>query len=173
MQWRPLKIDMRDYLLDTNIWAYLFDPKKYPEEYANVLKQLNKLTSDNKLSISIITWGEISVGLPGNIQREHLKFLTAVKPLRIGLDTYVAEKYGELRGLLTDKLPKRKKGLNQEQLVDRFTWLELGSLENDLWIAAQAITRNLTLVTNDNKGGMKRIRNIAGESLHIENWAKN
>ena len=163
---------MRDYLLDTSIWAYLCFNEKYPKQSANVLKRLNNLTSDNRLSISIITWGEISVGLPGNIQREHLKFITAVNPSRIGLDKYVAEKYGELRGLLSDKVPKRKKGLNPEQLVDRFTWLELGSFENDLWIAAQAISRNLTLVTNDNKSGMKRIRDIAGDSLNIENWAE-
>ena len=162
---------MRDYLLDTNIWGYLFSNEKFPKLAANVLKRLNNLSSDNKLSISIITWGEISVGLPGNIQREHLKFITAINPSRIGLDMYVAEKYGELRGHLSDKLPKRKKGLNPEQLVDRFTWLELGSLENDLWITAQAISRNLTLVTNDNNYGMKLIGEIAGDSLHIENWA--
>jgi predicted nucleic acid-binding protein len=159
---------MRDYLLDTNIWGYLFNSKKYPQEHANILKRLNNLTSDNKLSISIITWGEISVGLPENLPRKHLKFITALNPSRIGLDKYVAEKYGELRGLLTDKLPKRKKGLNPEQLVDRFTWLEVGSLENDLWIAAQAISRNLTLVTND---AMKHIRDVARESLHVDNWA--
>jgi len=163
---------MRDYLLDTNIWGYWFNPKKYPQEHANILKRLNNLTSDNKLSISIITWGEISVGLPENLPRKHLKFITTdVNPLRIGLDTHVAEKYGELRGLLSGKLPKRKKGLNPEQLVDRFTWLEVGSLENDLWIAAQAISRNLTLVTNDDNEGMKRIRDVAGESLHVDNWA--
>ena len=159
---------MRDYLLDTMIWGYLFNFKKYPKEHANILKRLNSLTSDNKLSISIITWGEISVGLPGDIQRKHLKFITAVNPSMIGLDTHVAEKYGELRGLLADKLPKRKKGLNKEELVDRFTWLEVGSLENDLWIAAQAITLNLTLVTNDK---MEPIKKIAGKSLHIANWA--
>jgi len=165
---------MHDYLLDTNIWAYLCFTDKYPIQATNVLKRLNELTSDNKLSISIITWGEISVGLPGNVQvRKHLKFITAVNPSRIGLDTYVAEKYGELRGLLADKLPKRKKGLNPEKLVDKFTWLELGSLENDLWIATQAISHNLILVTNDKKGGMKQIHEVAGKSLDIENWAAN
>ena len=161
---------MRDYLLDTMIWGYLFDPKKYSKEHANILERLNKLTSDSKLSISIISWGEISVGLPRDIPRKHLKFITALNPSRIGPDRYVAEKYGELRGLLADKLPKRKKGLNPEQIIDRFTWLEVGSLENDLWIAAQAISRNLTLVTNDK---MAHIRKIAGESFHVENWVKN
>jgi predicted nucleic acid-binding protein len=164
---------MRDYLLDTMIWVYLWRADEYPKQATNILARLDKLTSDNKLSISIITWGEIAVGLPGNSQSRHFKFITALNPSRIGLDTHVAEKYGELRGLLAGKLPKRKKGLNPEQLVDRFTWLEVGSLENDLWIAAQAISRNLTLVTNDNKAGMKRIRDIAGKSLHVDNWAVN
>ena len=161
---------MRDYLLDTMIWGYWFDSERFPEEHANIRKRLNDLTSENKLNISIITWGEISVGLPGDIQGNHLKFVTALNPSRIGLDTHVAEKYGELRGLLADKMPKRKKRLNPEELVDRFTWLEVGSLENDLWIAAQALTFNLTLVTNDK---MDHIREVAGKSLHIDNWAAN
>ena len=49
----------------------------------------------------------------------------------------------------------------------------MGSLENDLWIAAQAISRNLTFVTNDDNKGMKRISEVAGKSLHIANWAVN
>ena len=161
---------MRDFLLDTNIWVYWFDPENYSEQHANIQERLESLPSFARLSISIITWGEIAVGLPGNSQSRHFKLFTALNPSRIGLDTHVAEKYGELRGLLAGKLPKRKKGLNPEQLVDRFTWLEVGSLENDLWIAAQAISRNLTLVTND---AMEHIRDIAGKSLHVDNWAVN
>jgi len=64
----------------------------------------------------------------------------------------------------------KRKGLRPCQLVDPVTSLELGIQENDIWIAAQAISRNLTLVTND---AMWRIRNIAGKSLHIDNWAVN
>ena len=162
---------MRDYLLDTMIWGYLWRADKYPKQAANIMKQLDGLTSDNKLNISIITWGEISVGLPGNIQRKHLKFITAVNPSRVTLDHHIAEEYGKLRGNLSKKALKRKKGLNPKDSVDRFTWLEVGSLENDLWIAAQAISRNLTLVTNDNNKGMKCISDAVGEDLHIENWA--
>ena len=76
-----------------------------------------------------------------------------------------------MRGLLREKqlMNNRKKGLPLEKLVDRFTWLELGSLENDLWIAAQAISRNLILVTNDK---LTRITEVAGSDLRIDNWAK-
>ena len=62
---------------------------------------------------------------------------------------------------------KKRKGLRPCQLVDPVTSLELGIQENDLWIAAQAISRNLTFVTNDR---MERIRDVAG-SLCIDNWA--
>ena len=161
---------MRVFLLDTMIWAYLFDSKKYSEEHANILEQLDNLPSDARLSISVISWGEIAVGFPDSIQTRHLEFIRSAKPSIITLDHHIAEEYGKLRGYISKKALKRKKGLNPKDSVDRFTWLEVGSLENDLWIAAQAISRNLTLVTND---AMERIRKVAGVSLHIVNWAVN
>ena len=168
--WRRLKINMRAFLLDTNIWAYLFDPNKYPEQHANIQERLKSLPSFARLSISVISWGEIAVGFPGSIQTRHLEFIRSAKPSIITLDHHIAEEYGKLRGDIYTKALKRKKGLNPKDSVDRFTWLEVGSLENDLWIAAQAISRNLTLVTNDT---MDRIRKVAGESLHVDNWAVN
>ena len=158
------------FLIDTNIWAYLFDPEKYPEEHANIQERLKSLPSFARLSISVISWGEIAVGFPGSIQTRHLEFIRSEKPSTITLDHHIAEEYGKLRGHVSTKALKRKKGLNPKHSVDRFTWLEVGSLENDLWIAAQAISRNLTLVTND---AMGRIREVAGKSLHIDNWAVN
>ena len=164
---------MRDFLIDTNIWTYWFTPKEYPEQYAKIKKRLEELPPEAKIGISVITWGEISVGLSKNIkqklsiQAEHLEFIKAKKPWVVDINTYTAEEYGELRGCLPTNALKRKRNLASEELVDRFTWLELGSLENDLWIVAQAITRNLTLVTNDK---LSRIREVAGDELHIENW---
>ena len=164
---------MRDFLIDTNIWTYWFAPKEYPEQYARIKKRLEELPPEAKIGISVITWGEISVGLSKNIERkasiqaEHLEFIKAKKPWVVGISTYTAEEYGKLRGQLRTNDLKRKKGLGENKLVDRLTWLELGSLENDLWVAAQAITRNLTLVSNDK---LSRIREVAGDDLHIENW---
>ena len=89
----------------------------------------------------------------------------------VPIDKHSANTYGELRARLFEKYApnnKKRKGLRPEQLIDPVTSLELGIQENDLWIAAQAISRNLTLVTND---AMNRIRDIAGKSLHIDNWA--
>lgn len=164
---------MRAFLLDTNIWQYWFDPENYPEQHANIQEQLKSLPSHARLSISVISWGEIAVGFPGSIQTQHLDFIRSEKPSTINLDQHIAKEYGKLRGDLPEKALKRKKGLGPKDSVDRFTWLEIGSLENDLWIAAQAISRNLTLVTNDNNKGMKRIREVAGKNLQVENWTVN
>ena len=155
-------------------WTYWFAPKEYPEQYARIKKHLEELPQEAKIGISVITWGEISVGLSENIkqkasiQAEHLEFIKAKKPWVIDISTYTAEEYGKLRGRLRTNALKRKKGLSEDKLVDRLTWLELGSLENDLWIAAQAITLNLTLVTNDK---LNRISEVAGDDLDIKNWA--
>jgi len=166
---------MRVFLFDTNMWAYWFDAERYPDEHRNMEKRLNELPADARIGISLITWGEISVGLnenaPGNpsVQVRHLQFIRGKSPWVVDISTHTAEEYGRLRGRLRPLTPERKKRLSQEELVDRVTWLELGSLENDLWIAAQAITKNLTLVTKDE---LKEVREAAGENLHIENWAK-
>ncbi len=164
-----MKINMRDLLLDTNIWAYWFDREKYPNEYSSIQRRLESLPSFARLSISVISWGEIAVGLPGSIQTRQLEFIGSAGPSIIDIDHHIAEEYGKLRGNMSKKALKRKKGLNPKDSVDRFTWLEVGSLENDLWIAAQAIALNLTLVSNDKK--MQHIRDVAGESLHVDNWA--
>jgi predicted nucleic acid-binding protein len=156
------------------MWAYWFDPQKYPKQHAKIKRRLEEVAAAAKIGISVITWGESAVELQGNNkqetsdQAEHLHFIKTKKPWIVDIRTYTAEEYGKLRGLLCTNVLKRKKGLRTEELVDRFTWLELGSLENDLWIAAQAITHNLTLVTNDEK--LNRIRDVAGNDLHIENW---
>jgi predicted nucleic acid-binding protein len=166
---------MRDFLIDTNIWGYWFDPQRYPEEHRNIEKRVNELPAEAKIRVSVITWGEICVGLNESMQDEysvqvrHLQFIRAKKPWVEGINTHTAEEYGKLRGRLGPIALQRKKRLTPEERVDRGTWLELGSLENDLWITAQAITKHLTLVTNDE---LKEIREVAGNDLHIENWAK-
>ena len=161
---------MGGFLIDTNIWAYWFAPDIYPAQYANIIKHMDALPPSARLSISVITWGEISVGLPKPLQTQHLQFVRTIKPSIIGIDTHISEEYGKLRGLLAERNPNnnRKKSLPLKEMVDRFTWLEVGSLENDLWISAQSIALKLTLVTNDK---LHRIREVASDDLRIENWA--
>jgi len=85
----------------------------------------------------------------------------------------VTGEYGRIRAKLFEKYrpkEKKRKGLRPEQLVDPATSLQLRIQENDLWIVAQAITKDLTLVTNDRKS-LRPLLAVGGNELHIENWA--
>lgn len=166
---------MRTILLDTCIWSYWFNPGKDIKKREFIERHVGQLPALARLGISVITWGEIAYGhrlespKQQAVQNEYLQFIKTKGPKTFAIDMHTANKYGELRALLFEKyLPgKRKPGLRPEQLIDPVTSLELGIQENDLWIAAQAMARNLTLVTNDK---LSRIREVAGDELHIENW---
>ena len=164
---------MHVFLLDTCIWSYWFDVKR--EQHVNVKSQVQKLPSDSILGISIISWGEVFYGHKAEspdetpIQVEYIQFIKSKRPMTFEIDIHTANKYGELRALLFEKCaPKiRKPGLRPEQLIDPVTSRELGIQENDLWIAAQAMVRNMTLATDDK---LSRIREVAGGVLQIKNW---
>ncbi len=172
---RLKKIDMQTFLLDTCIWSYWFDDRT--EQHANIKGHLQKLSPHSILGISIITWGEVAFGhkieSPDEtpIQSEYIQFIKSKGPKTFEIDIHTANKYGELRAFLFEKcIPNaKKKKMRPEQLIDPVKGRELGIDENDLWIVAQTMTRNLTLVTSDK---LNRIREIAGDDLHIENWAK-
>lgn len=175
---------MRDFLIDTNIWEYWFNPKREPQ-HSNVLKCVGELKQqfENgknpfRVWISSVTWGEIEFGYQwqkkkdGSLETQFRQFISDIAPIEFQIDKHVAREYGRIRAVLFEKFgPKDKKidGRRPEQLIDPVTSLELGIQENDLWITAQAVTFNLTLVTNDKR--MARIREVAGEELYIENWA--
>ncbi|MCK5581908.1 MAG: type II toxin-antitoxin system VapC family toxin [Candidatus Omnitrophica bacterium] len=178
---------MRTFLLDTNIWEYWFNKESHPEKYSNIEHQIRELESLEKssnefawrLGISFVTLGEIDYGYNVMTKKERSRehefraFINSKKPWIPQIDKHVAKEYGKLRaGLFETYAPKNKKrkGLRPEQLIDPVTSLKLGIQENDLWIAAQAVSRNLTLITNDK---MDRISKVAGKSLHIDNWAIN
>jgi predicted nucleic acid-binding protein len=176
---------MRAFLLDTNIWEYWYNSKGHPKESTNIQKRIEELISREQNAekfvwqpaISVISWGEIDYGYCVNSKKEQSreaefrKFVNGVAPWLVPINRHTAKTYGELRGRLFDKYAsknKKTKSLRPEQLIDPVTSLKLGIQENDLWITAQAATFNLTLVTNDS---MKHIREVAGKSLHVDNWA--
>ena len=125
---------MSVYLLDTCIWSIWFDPKK--NGHAKVIEKVNGLQEKDRLGISIITWGEI---------------IKSKGPITFDIDIHTANTYGEIRARLFEKFTdkEKKSGLRPEQLIDPITSKELGIQENDLWIVAQALTRNLTFITKD------------------------
>lgn len=129
------------YLLDTNICIYI--AKQQP---LSVLEKFSQL-SIGQLSMSTITYGELLFGA----QKSHnskkalhiLEELTnLIPPLPVPTDA--GKFYGEIRHKL------EKKGT------------PIGN--NDLWIAAHALSLELILVTNN----VKEFSRIT--HLKIENW---
>jgi predicted nucleic acid-binding protein len=176
---------MRDFLIDTNIWAYWFNSVKEPE-HSHVLKRVSELKklrervkSPFRVWISSVTWGELEYGYQAQANKEHSleipfrQFIHKISPKECVIDKHVAFDYGRIRAKLFEKYgpkEKKKKGLRPEQLIDPVTSLHLRIQENDLWIASQAITRDFILVTNDRKS-LQPLLEVAGDELHIENWA--
>ena len=98
--------------------------------------------------MSTITWGELQFGAEKSDRRE--QSLETLRPLGeiipvVGMPPAAGEVYGRLRA-----------GLER-------AGKPIGN--NDLWIAAHAVSLGLVLVTNN----ARQFRRIAG--LAVENWA--
>jgi tRNA(fMet)-specific endonuclease VapC len=133
---------MGTYLLDTNICIYIKN-RRPPE----VLVRLSGL-QPGEVAMSSITFGELCFGAAKSVkQREAMQVLVALKELIpvLALDANTSLHYGQIRQYL--------------QHIGR----PIGN--NDLWIAAHALSSALTLVTN-NVAEFDRVPN-----LKIENWA--
>jgi predicted nucleic acid-binding protein len=177
---------MRDFLIDTNIWEYWFNPKREPQ-HSNVLKRVGEIKQqfENgknpfRVWISSVTWGEIEFGYQvqtkkdGSLETQFRQFIHSIAPIEFIIDKHVTPEYGRIRAMLFEKFgPKDKRidGRRPEQLIDPVTSLQLKIQENDLWIVSQAITRDFTLVTND-RASLKPLLEVVGEELHIEYWAE-
>ncbi len=129
------------YLLDTNICIYLI--KRHPIHVVEKLKSIAPI----HIKISSVTLGELEYGVFKSLQREQnrialLNFASAFEIIPFNDDD--AEHYGQIRAFLE----KRGKPIGPY----------------DLQIGAQALSRNLKLVTNN----VKEFDRIPG--LKIENW---
>jgi len=129
------------YLLDTNICIYI--RKKRPEE---VLRRFRKLRPGEAV-LSVITYGELLYGAAKSQQRsaalERLHELVNLLPA-LPLPERAAEAYGTIRAQLKSK----------GEMIGN----------NDLWIAAHAVSAGLTLVTNN----AREFRRVRG--LKVQNW---
>jgi len=129
------------YLLDTNICIYII--KKKPEE---VIKRFLKMKPDS-IGISSITVSELYYGIaksskPNENTIALEQFILPLTVLDFNKDDSIA--YGRLRAKLEQK----------GKLI--------GAM--DMLIAAQALSRDLIIVTN-NEREFKKI-----EGLSVENW---
>ncbi len=170
---------MNGYILDTNAVSDWLDSTR-PRHTAVSGRAQQCARAKAFLLTSTIVLGEIEYGIqvaPKNKMQSLGEFRAQVdvqfvrKRFLLDVSRSTTLVYGDLRARLFEKYapgPKRKKGLRPEELTCPATPKELGIQENDLWIAAQAIERNLVLVSND---AMKRIRAVAPE-LRVEDWAE-
>lgn len=132
---------MARYLLDTNICIYL-TKHQHP-----ALSQRFLSLAENEVAMSVITFGELQFGAQKSQHRskvrQALDKLSAVIPV-LDMQQEVGQRYGEIRATLQQK------------------GTPIGN--NDLWIAAHALSENLILVTNNEKEFM-RVPNLS-----VENW---
>lgn len=129
------------YMMDTDTCIYLKNRRP-----PSIAERFNRLQW-GEVVISMITFGELYNGALKSIEAEaalnnvnHLAKRLPIQPMSIE----VAETYGNVRSIL------EKNG----QIIGG----------NDLWIAAHALTLDLTLITN-NTDEFSRV-----EGLNIENW---
>jgi tRNA(fMet)-specific endonuclease VapC len=134
---------MRRYMLDTDICIYLAKNR-----HPHVTARFERLRPD-QLVMSAITYGELHHGAYKSNQRERtlsqLAQLIQYVPVE-NLTAAAARAYGEIRATL--------------EINGRI----IGN--NDLWIAAHAVSLDVTLATNNER----EFERIVG--LTVENWTK-
>lgn len=167
---------MDGYLLDTNILLYLMG--KRTSRHGPVWRRRRACLDGTPIYVSPFALAEFNVGCcltsadATAARQEAVDFLDTHGFQVPPLTKHTAPHYGELKARLMrrfdrEKLTKKHRGAGPEGWPDPATGEKLGADEIDLLIAAQAIERNLVLVSGDS---MRRIREVAPE-LHVEDWA--
>jgi tRNA(fMet)-specific endonuclease VapC len=134
----------RRYLLDTNICIYV--RRRRPPE---VRARFSRLGA-GEAALSVITYGELMHGaaklhpVPPRAAEQIQEFLDLIEVLPLPVEA--GRTYGKIRTYLESK----------GQVIGN----------NDLWIAAHAISADLIVVTN-NEREFRRV-----PDLKIENWIK-
>jgi tRNA(fMet)-specific endonuclease VapC len=130
------------YLLDTNICIYI--AKNKPQAVRSHFDR----HAANELAMSVVTYGELRYGAERSQARE--RALQAIGQLCTLIEVHaLSETTGERYGRIRAELAARG--------------MPIGN--NDLWIAAHALSQDWILVTN-NEREFARI-----DGLRIENWA--
>lgn len=131
------------YLLDTNICIYI------AKQHSPTLLDRFQALSSGEAVMSTITYGELYFGVQRSQYPEKTvaildELISLISPLPLPIET--GSHYGRLRALLTK------------------TGTLIGN--NDLWIAAHALSTHLTLVTNNTRE-FSRV-----PELPLENWVE-
>lgn len=130
------------YLLDTNVCI------AYKKRKLGIPERIEALSA-GQVAMSVVTWGELMLGVEKSQQRERsleiLKWVREIIPV-VGTDEEVGNHYGAIRGQL------------------EMAGTPIGP--NDLWIAAHARALGIPVVTN-NTGEFGRI-----SGLTVEDWTQ-
>lgn len=169
---------MPGYLIDTQTIAHWFDGTS--GRFPFVKAHADQRAADSPLYVSSITLGEISYGHAsnpagaGSKRKEFLEFVRTRLPQVLEISRHTAEPYGRVRARLVERFVPRKGWGNKrraEQLYDPVAARELGIDENDLWLVAQAIERNLVFVSADNMAHIEEVVRGAYRGFRTEDWS--
>ena len=162
---------MDTYLLDTNLVSVLYDAGR-PNNRA-VRAALAAFDPTAPQLVSAITIGELRFGLA--LSRAAVDRSTTSRPASRSseqalaeVSRYTAEAFGYVKSSVALQRVDIRKRVPRwvEGWSDRVTGQLLQIDENDLWIAAQAVERNLVVVTSD--PDFIRIIKLAVPELRVE-----
>jgi tRNA(fMet)-specific endonuclease VapC len=131
------------YMLDTDICIYI--SKRRPPEVKARFERMKQ----GQMVMSVITYGELYYGAIKSNQRAKAlaELATTVRGIPVeDLTSTVSEAYGTIRAALE----------KQGRVIGN----------NDIWIAAHAMSIGVTLATNNDREFLR----VAG--LSVENWTK-
>lgn len=149
---------MAGYLLDTSVLIALVDPRSPFNRAANDVMAA-MLPTDLQF-VSSISFGEIHTGIEVNFNVRGQRPPNAQQTLALALthsllivDEHVAQTYGALKAAMVVRyMPnssKSQRGQFIENWINHATGLRLGINENDIWICAQALERDIWMVSTD------------------------
>ena len=145
------------YLLDTNHCSQIIKAN------LDIIKKLQENSSQG-VGISVISRGELifMVEKSERVEENYKK----LSPFLDNINTYlidnaISDCYGELKAKILKHFGPKDKKQARKTTIEK-----LGFSDNDLWIAATAISYNLTVVSADSD--FVRIQEV--QALVLENW---
>ena len=173
------------YLLDTNIVSAWLLPKR--EGHVHVVDRVaSAAKTQSPLIVSSVTLGEIeyghlaeSPGGPTEVQRHFNSSIIRAfpaGPYRLPVSEHTAAYYGAVRAQVfrtySPRDGRKARRLHQLELPDDVECYGQRIQENDIWIASQAIERNLILVSHDKLTVISGCAAACGFALRIEDWCE-
>lgn len=146
---------MSGYLIDTNVLSayYHVDHPKHPEAKALI----DGLQAEWPQFVSCITLGEVEYGIQlaadrgsSRVAEMRARAAEVRRQGHLPITVHTATEYARVKGAAAARVKTVGKHPRWvEEWTDRVTAQKLQLDENDLWLCAQALERDLTLVTLD------------------------